>query len=268
MARIAAIVPFLLLASCATPGRHAPREIVASDLGADELVPASDIANETRSAPLQPALPQTALPQEAFPIPSRNAMVWRPGQALMQGFLGVSYFSDVTVDIDGPGEVDGDDGDLDELPVIGGGGQWKLGGDRIDFGIEGLLSFSGRADAAAFVVGGGGAAVAVEVDLLIFELYGGPFASIFLGDKTRVYGAAGPLLQWADYNQSGNGLGDDGSGFGSGYYARTGIEFALPPRALIGFGARWSDTSVDLGGSLGDLDIDGVQVLFTVSSGL
>jgi len=274
MARLSALLPFLLLASCASPARPAPLDIVASD-----LVRERDLAREPglvkEESPVTESLTESqsqtrgAPPmQEPFPIPPRNAMVWRPGQSLAQGFLGVSYFQDVSIDLDGPGRIDGDEGDLDELPVIGGGGQWKLGGDRIDFGIEGLLSFSGRADAAAFVVGGGGAAVAVNVDLLIFELYGGPFASMFLGEKARVYGAAGPLLQWANYNQSGNGFGEDGSGFGAGYYARTGIEFVLPSRTLIGFGARWSDSSVDLGGNLGDLEIDGLQVLFTVSRGL
>jgi hypothetical protein len=37
---------------------------------------------------------------------------------------------------------------------------------------------------------------------------------------------------------------------------------------LIGLGVRWSDTSVDLSNDLGDLDMDGLQVLFTVSRGI
>jgi hypothetical protein len=183
----------------------------------------------------------------------------------MHGFLGVSSLSKVEVE---DADVDGDDGDADELPLIGGGAQWKFGGERVTFGLEGLMSFSGRANAEAFVVGGGGAAVAIDVDLLVFELYGGPFASLFLGEKLRLYGAVGPLLQWADYEQTGGGLADDGSGFGYGYYARTGLEFALPSRTLMGFGVRWSDSSVDLGGSLGDLELEGLQLLFTVSRGI
>jgi hypothetical protein len=198
----------------------------------------------------------------------RPGFEWLPGQALMHGFFGITEFQDVSVDDGGPGRVDGDSGDLDELPVIGGGAQWKLGGDRIDFGLEGMFSFAWSSDATAFVVGGGGAAVAVDVDLLIFEFYGGPFASVFLGDKVRVYGAAGPLFEWTNYDQEGNALDDDGSGFGYGYYARTGLEFSLASRTLLGFGVRWSDSSADLGGSLGDLEIDGLQALITVSRGI
>jgi len=234
------------LASCAAPARRA--------------------TPEPAPAPLE--LRATPPPQEPYPVARERFKpgTWNTGQPLMQGFFGVSAYSDVSVDGSGS-EVDGDDGDLDQLPLIGGGGQWKLGGRNVDLGLEGLLSFSGRADAEAFVFGGGGAAVAVDVDLLIFELYGGPFASVMLRDKVRLYGAAGPLLQWADYDQSGDSLDDDGSGFGSGWYARTGIEFVLPSWTLIGLGVRWSDTTVDLG-DLGDLEIDGFQGLVTVSRGI
>ena len=83
-------------------------------------------------------------------------------------------------------------------------------------GAELMFSLSGRADAAAFVVGGGGAAVAIDVDLLIVEIFGGPFVSMDLGEKWRLYGAAGPVLQFADYDQSGNGLSDDADSFKSG----------------------------------------------------
>ena len=201
-------------------------------------------------------------------VERRPAFEWQPGQALMHGFFGITEFSDISVDSSGPGSVDGDRGDLDELPLIGGGAQWKLSGERIDFGLEGLFSFAWSSDATAFVVGGGGAAVAVDVDLLLFEFYGGPFASMFLGEKVRAYGAAGPLFQWSNYDQTGNGLADDGSGFGYGYYARTGLEFALASRTFLGLGVRWSESEVDLGGNLDDLQIDGLQWMITVSRGL
>lgn len=204
--------------------------------------------------------------QEELGLPP-SAPRWSTGQTLVQGFVGWTSFSEVSVDSDF-GEIDGDRGDMDELPLIGGGGQMKLGGDRIDVGLEGLLSFGGRANAEAFVVGGGGAAVAIDVDLLVFDLFGGPFASLMLGDKLRLYGGAGPLLQFIEYDQSGDGFAEDGSGFGAGWYARTGIELALPSRVLVGIGTRWSDSSVDLGSDLGDLDVEGLEWLITVSRGL
>lgn len=214
-----------------------------------------------------PSSAQATVRPEPRPSERRPQLDWQPGQALLQGFFGASLFEHVSVDDGGTGPVDGDDGELDEIPVIGGGGQWKLGGERVDLGLEGLMSFAWRGDAEAFVIGGG-AAVAIDVDLFLFELFGGPFASMFLGDKLRLYGGAGPLMQWADYSQSGSGLADDGSGFGVGWYARTGLEFLLPSRALLGFGVRWSDTTVDLGGNLGDLELEGLQAVLTVSRGI
>lgn len=245
MKHLSVLVPSLCLTACAAPTGRA-------------LLASSEPASS------RPAV----VHQEPSRMETPKRPDWHPGQALMQGFLGVSQFEHVSVDDGGPGEVDGDDGDLDQLPLIGGGGQWKLGGERVDFGLEGLLSFGWQGDAEAFVIGSGGAAVAIDVDLLVFELFGGPFASVFLGDKLRLYGAAGPLLQWADYSQEGNGLADDGSGFGAGWYARTGLEFVLPSRTLIGFGVRWSESTVDLGGSLGDLELEGLQAVLTVSRGL
>jgi hypothetical protein len=213
--------------------------------------------------------PSGGLPPRQQPFPPQRARghAWDPGEPLMHGFFGFSKFQDVEVDGSGGGRIDGDRGDLDEIPVLGGGAQWKMGGERLDYGLEGLLSFGWKGDAEAFVVGGGGAAVAIDVDLLLFELFGGPFLSAPLGDHVRLYGAAGPLLQFADYSQSG-ALDDDGSGFGVGWYARTGFEFHVGGGTLIGFGARWSDSEVDLGSGLGDLQIEGLQGVLTVSRGI
>jgi len=187
---------------------------------------------------------------------------WEIGRPLMQGFIGVTEYS--KVESDGTSGIDGDKGDLDSFPLIGGGAQWKLGGDRVDLGIEGFFGLSGEADAAAFVVGGGGAVVAVDVDLLLVDIYGGPFASVFLGERWRLYGSAGPLLEFADYEQSGSGGGSE-SAFGYGLYARSGLEFYIPHFGYLGFGARWSNSEVDLGGDFGDLEIDGLQLMVTVS---
>jgi opacity protein-like surface antigen len=166
-------------------------------------------------------------------------------------------------------DVDGSDEEASQLPVIGGGGQWKLGGESVDLGVEAMISFSGRADATAFAAGGGGAFLAVDVDLLLVELYGGPFASWFLGPDARVYASAGPLMEWADFSQKSDDdtIDDSGQGFGTGWYARTGIEFRMTENSMVGLGVRWSESTVDLDNSLGTLDLDGFQVVVTVTEG-
>jgi hypothetical protein len=192
---------------------------------------------------------------------------WLPGQILMQGFIGVGYPDDLTFESGGGGvEIDADE--LDDLPVIGGGAQLKLAGERIDFGVEGMLSFAFRSDLLAFASGGGGAVVAVDVDVYVFDLYGGPFLSTSIGERTRVYAAAGPILRFLEYSQDDEGTveEEDEDGFGSGVYARGGIEFMLPSGTLVGFGARWSSAEVELG-DFGDSDLEDVQLVITVTRG-
>jgi hypothetical protein len=219
-------------------------------------------------APGQDWVPPQNSPQvaEFWRISRRR---WETGQLVLQGFLGANLFETMersggsSPDVDGSGET------ASQLPVIGGGGQYKLGGQTVDLGIEGMIAFSGRADATAFAVGGGGATVAVKVDMVLFELYGGPFANFFLDDTTRVYVSAGPLMEWADFTQKNDsaGIHGNGTGFGTGLYARTGIEFMTPNRTMIGLGVRWADSRVDLDNDLGSLDLKGVQIVFTVTEG-
>lgn len=194
---------------------------------------------------------------------------WERGELVLQGFLGANLYQTVERSGGSSPDVDGSDEEASELPVIGGGGQWKLGGERIDFGLEAMFSLSGRANATAFAAGGGGAAIAVDVDMLLFEVYGGPVANLFLGDDARVYVSAGPLMQWADFTQENDsaGIDDTGAGFGTGLYARTGIEFRMSEDSMIGLGCRWSESSVDLDNDLGTLDLDGFQVVLTVTEG-
>ena len=246
-----------LLVACLAGCAAAPSRRTAYELpGEAPPPPAGEVVAQDSFGSLRPSESTSVRPD------------WNVGQSLHQGFLGVTQYT--TIDRNGGGtpSVDGDEGNLDTIPIIGGGAQYKMGGEKVDYGLEGLFSFGGRANASAFAAGGGGAAVAVDVDLLVFDFYGGPFVSTFLGDNVRLYAGAGPLLEWAEYDQSDSVGHESGSGFGYGGYARTGIEFVMPSRTLVGFGVRWSNTTVDLGGGLGDLDMEGFQLLFTVSRGI
>ena len=243
----------LLLASCsATPPARNPMMLVAESPQAPE-----DSVSQQRELRGPPP------PSPAAYTPKPR---WDIGRSMAQGFFGWSEYT--KVEVDSANGADGDAGDMDEMPVIGGGAQYKLGGEKIDYGLEGLFDFGWRSDGTAFVIGGGGAAVAVDTSLFEFELYGGPFANIFLGEKVRVYGGLGPVFQFATYDQHDSIFDVSGSGFGWGYYTRTGIEFQLPNRLWIGVGARWSDTKVDLSNTSGDLNMEGFQFLITFSQGV
>lgn len=241
-----------LLEACAPPSDAALAAAVSTQPGP---ALATEPAAAHEPGPSMPAEPPHQPPTKVH---------WRPGEARLQGFFGAATY-DLKSD-GGTRELQDTDA---TLPTIGGGAQWKLAGEQIDFGFEGLLSFGWKSNASAFVSSGGGALVAVDVDLLVFDLYGGPFVNLFLGDHMRLYAGAGPLMQWCRYEQ-GTGVtidGDDGSGFGLGYYARAGVEFAVTPNTMVGFAVRWSDVEVDLNDNLGDLQTKGLQYLVTLTQG-
>ncbi|MEE8469579.1 MAG: hypothetical protein V3T22_14055, partial [Planctomycetota bacterium] len=186
-----------------------------------------------------------------------------PGQTIAQGMFGASFLSSVdrSGGSDPPSGAQGDD--LEQVPMIGGAFQHAMWGDRIDAGLEvgGTLGF--QTGGGFVAAGGGGLVIAVDIDMFLFDLFGGPFVSLPLGRKARLYGGAGPLMQFADWDQSGEGVNQSGSGFGTGFYARTGLEIELTPYMLIGIGVRWTDSRVTLGSGLGSLDLEGTQVMIT-----
>ena len=195
-----------------------------------------------------------------------------PGQTLASGLIGASYYSEVGVEGGGPASGS-QPSDLEQVPMLGGVFQHAMWGDRVDAGLEvgGTLGF--RTGGGYVYAGSGGIYVNVKVDMYLFDLFGGPFVSVPLGKKARVYGSAGPLMQFASWDQSAEDPGDSSynqssTGFGTGVYARAGFEFQLSRAMLIGVGVRWTDSSVSLGNALGTMDIEGTQALISFTAGV
>ena len=252
--------PLLMLAACATTSRVEESFGLRAVSPSDHETPVA----ATAPAPTAPATAETdastADTLEAEAVQRQGPRRWRRGALLTQG-----YFGGVSYDAKRSGGTRPTVEDDVDVPTIGGGAQWKMAGDAVDLGVEGLLAFSWRADSTAVAVGGGGAAVAVDVDMFVFELFGGPFVSMFLGDSVRVYAAAGPLMQWSTYEEASVFNDGSSSGFGFGYYARTGLEFVIGHGTMFGVGMRWSDSQIDLDSGMGDLDLSGLQFALTFS---
>jgi len=249
--RARAAILTLFLAGCAATNPGHPRALSVAH-------PESVLATSASSA-----VPEPAQGYGAPYAPQRNKKpVWHEGRAVLQGWFGAGFLD---AEQTGGGSVKTEE--TETLPILGGGAQWKLWGKNVDAGLEGLFSFGWKTNAAAFASGGGGAVIAVDVDLVVLDFFGGPFISKYVGERWRVYGAGGPLFSWVDYDSSGVGFEQDASGFGFGAYLRAGIEYMVSPSMLLGVGGRWSDVSVDLDNGLGDLDIDGSQFLITVTKG-
>jgi len=279
LSSILALVPVLITgapavqppAPAAAPSESAAKNLPSLDAAAGANTAGARGAVEADDLSLLADLQAGSMMDRRNPPPPQTSRhpYWPVGHTVMQGFLGAYEWNKVERSGGDSPDVDGSDDDLSQLPAIGGGGQYKLLGNHLDFGFEAMISFGWRANATAFAAGGSGAVVAVDVDMFLIDLYGGPFLSMFLGDRVRVYGAAGPLMQWTEFDQDGPGeLDTGGSGFGTGWYARTGLEIVIRPGLMVGGGVRWTDSSIDLNNGLGDLDLEGFQWAFTVSTGI
>jgi hypothetical protein len=234
-----------LLAGCAAP--PAPPALAAPELAAWSSVPQRFPPPEERDPRLGPR--------------------WQAGEVRPTGYLGITQYEDITLTRGGEGPNLAQDDDL-QTPTIGGGFLFKLGGEAIDLGVEAMLSISGRGSVSAFVSGSGGTAVLVDIDLLICDLYGGPFASVWIADKWRLYGSAGPLVQFAGYDQQGvdESFDEDGSGFGTGWYGRAGLEYFTSWGTSVGIGVRYIDSNIELDDFIGEIDAVGMEYAITVTT--
>lgn len=158
-----------------------------------------------------------------------------------------------------------------ELGINAGGGiNWK-GSDT---------EFAGRVD-------DGGANVAFRIDneMLIVEGHIGGYVRAHLGKTADIYFGAGPALIFAQHDvddddidedasaqplRTDNGtiiLGDDSSSdIILGYYARAGIEFDIGAGRQFGLGVRYLGGELDFNDTVGEFDLEGVQVLLTYSA--
>ncbi|MEQ1892349.1 MAG: hypothetical protein ABL998_07415 [Planctomycetota bacterium] len=195
-----------------------------------------------------------------------------PEGALVTGMIGLARLEVTDTDLDaGLGEVT--DTDEASLPLIGAVYQQPLVGRRLRFGIEGGFSLSWENDVQAVLVDSGSAAIVAENDFLLIDLSGGVYADLMLGRRLRLYGGAGPLLQFASVDAEWNDsvLGNvnvDENAFGGGYYARTGFELAFGAGTTVGLGVRYLDSSVDPGGGIDSIEFEEWQYVLTATRGL
>lgn len=193
------------------------------------------------------------------------------GQLIGQGMIGVGFYDEVSRQGGANPSVPGSNSDLETIPSAGASWQHVFGTEKIDWGLEGGGTLGFRTGNGRVYTAGGVADV--DTDLFLFDIFGGPFISHPLGSRTRVYLGAGPLVQIATFEQEGydaammEPIEQEGTGFGVGYYARAGAEFVTGHTVVIGLGVRWLDSEVSLDDSLGRLEVSGLQVLLTLSSG-
>lgn len=186
---------------------------------------------------------------------------------VVQALIGVQELDGSSLAVDGDvGEIDSDD---QTLPLLGAAVQRPVRGGSLQIGMEAGVTTAWDDDEGRAVVGGD--ELATETEVWLVDAFAGIFANKFLARGFRVYAAVGPLLQWGSVElkaeDDDGGFDLDDSGIGVGFYARAGFEIPIFEGSSAGLGVRWVSSSVDLGGGLDDLDVDSLQLAFTMTSG-
>lgn len=186
----------------------------------------------------------------------------------VQGSVGITQYA-TGPSVAAPGTLVVDEG-AETFPMLGGAFQHALKDGPVQLGIEGGLSGGWQTNRTVLAAGNGAIVTQRDNQLLLLDTFVGAYASVPLEGGWRIYGGAGPVLQYASVKSRDLDL-PPGSeresldGFGGGWYARAGFELELGGPLLLGLGVRWVDSYADLGPGFNDLLLDGVQFGLTLS---
>ncbi len=199
---------------------------------------------------------------------------------IVQALLGAVQFENLKLD-DSSGEGDTTEIDMSLLPQLGAAWGTVPKGDRFQYGLETSFLLGFQFDDINFIsAGGSGLYVSISTSMWMFDLAGGPYASLFIDKKrnVRIYAAGGPLMVYADYRSDREETPDGSdesetfetheSAFGLGLYARAGFEFRLYEKGMLGLGARGTWSNVDLSDVGGSTDLTGIAAFISFTAGL
>ncbi len=175
--------------------------------------------------------------------------------------------------------IPNNDSDLEEddyeVSFLGASVQKPYGGGTFKYGIETGALFSEDSDvrsfSASFGSGGGKVAISVDVDSLLIDYFFGLYLSFEPAKWLRVSVGAGPLLIYVrretepepsapeEFNY------ESESDFGTGLYARAGIDIFLVENFGINAGARINETTLSFKDTTGKIDIEGWQYYFGIA---
>jgi opacity protein-like surface antigen len=205
---------------------------------------------------------------------------------LIQVFLGVLELDDQT----GQWEDISDnqvDVDFSSLPSGGIETEFAFGRDWVHWGINAGGSIAWKSDDTNFSGGfteetGGVLRVDVDNSLFLFELHLGGYVRGRLAERVTTYAAAGPLVMYgrhevederAEQLPAGDTVDDvpdlkdsDSDDVNIGYYARAGVDFEIGEGQHIGLGLRYMSTELDFDKTVGKIDIEGPQYVFTYTA--
>jgi hypothetical protein len=162
--------------------------------------------------------------------------------------------------------------DLSNMPVLGAYGQWPHWRHRlIDIGLEGGVLFSWDSDRTAISTGGGGTVIAIKNRMVLLDFSFGGYASTIIRDKFRLFAGAGPLLMagWltTESEDEDEFFDRTESDLSLGVYVRIGAEVRVRRNEFAGLTIRALSTEQSYSHA-GDVQLDGIQLLFSYTVGL
>jgi opacity protein-like surface antigen len=215
-----------------------------------------------------------------------HAEVFHNDNDRVQVFLGFTDLNDQT------GELQNDDGDpvdidFSNLPTIGLEVETPYGNrdSGLEYGINagGGISWKGDDTEFAGTVGGSGSRVVFRIDnsFTLLELHLGGYLRAHLGKTVDVYLGGGPAIIFGSHDVQDDDIEEeapvstdgtiilnskDSSDIVLGYYARAGIEFDTGDNSQWGLGIRYLGGEMEFDDTVGEFDIDAVQILLTYSA--
>ncbi|MEN8253868.1 MAG: hypothetical protein ABFR33_00210 [Verrucomicrobiota bacterium] len=194
----------------------------------------------------------------------------------VQALLGAVQYENLKFDVadsETPADID-----VSLLPQLGAAWGTMPKGDRFQYGLECSLLLGFRIDKLNYLyLGGNGAYASISTSMWMFDLAGGPYASLFLDKhhKVRIYAGGGPLMAYADFRSDTvypeiepREESIDETVFGLGAYARAGVEFRIYEKGMLGLGVRGSWTNVDFSDIGGNSDLAGYAAFVSFTAGL
>lgn len=165
------------------------------------------------------------------------------------------------------------------MPLVGVSGQVSyLRAGTLTAGLEGCALAGWRSKSITVYGHNGILTLYIDNSLMLFDLSMGIYLSARIGNAGRVYAGAGSLLMFGFFDTDTREVTSEGitadenhdssSLFGAGMYGRTGIEFRLADRALMGIGVRAFFTKMDFDNDQDDARVKGMQVVVTYTLGL
>ncbi len=213
-------------------------------------------------------------------IPAPCGAVEEIPPTYVQVFIGAAQFNEDRMTFEKAAEDDPDTittNDLSTMPYLGFGGQFAFGESESHVGLDATLLFGWRSHNSSVTAGNGQAYVKLDTELWMLDLAMGLYAQTVLGDRWRVYAAAGPLMLFAGYSEDAeeedletaptdtDKESNTDSEFGIGGYARVGLEYRLQTGAFMGVCVRGVKTNLEFNNTIDDGGLDGVQGFLTYS---